>query len=92
MPRDAQSQHTKQKLLEHMELIKGEIGRRMAAIQKKHKNDYDKKVRQEPQIGAGDEVYIDRPHHTTFASDLAKEFAQKMYKKLNQHTHGAYKI
>lgn len=49
----------------------------MEATQRRHEADYDKRLHWEPTIRVGDEVYIDRPHHASFASEAAKELTYK---------------
>lgn len=65
MPRDPQPRHTIYKLPERLDLLKAAVRRPVAALQERYKNDYDKRVRREPQIRVSDELYIacpDMPH------------------------------
>lgn len=82
MPKAAHSNHTNQRLLERVEIVKAAVSLDMEATQRKYKEDYDQQVHQEQNLSVGDEVYIDRSHHAPFASDIAEELAGKEYKKL----------
>lgn len=86
IPKDAQSRHTNQRLLERVELMKAAVERLMAATQKRCENNFDKKAHQKPQIRDGDEVYIDCLQYAASASDSAEEFALKRYSKLMRRT------
>lgn len=45
----------------------------------------------EPQIGVGDEVYINRPQHATFSSGSAEEFSLREYRNFMPRKRGLYK-
>lgn len=86
MQKDAQSQHTNQRLPERRELMKAAVGRSMAATQKNTKMDYDKNFPRETNVRAGDIVYLDCPQHSAIESDLADAFARNAYNSLLQRT------
>lgn len=90
MQKHGQSQHIKWRLLERVELIKAAVGRSMALAKTKFKHEYDKKARLEPQICAGDEVYVDGSQHIALVSASGEEFARRQYYKLSWHTGRPY--
>lgn len=86
IPKEAQSLHANQRLLERIELMKAAISQHMNVIQRINGADYDKIVCLEPTMKAGDELYIYGLHHVAFASDAAKELTCKEYNKLIRRT------
>lgn len=79
-------------MLKLVALIKAEVERRIAATQKRYKNNHDNKARWEPQILIVNEVYLDRPQNAAFVSDSAEQLAQREYYKLIERRSGAYKV
>lgn len=65
-------------------LMKAAVWRHIAETQKRYKNSYQKKVRREPQMHVGDELYIHCPQHASFAFDFAEEYCSKVVWNLMQ--------
>lgn len=57
--------------------MKVAVSQHMEATHGKYKAEHDRRVRREPTIRVGNEIYIDPLHHTAFASDAAEELPDK---------------
>lgn len=78
-------------MLEDVEIMAAEAGRRMADTRKGHENDYDKNVQREPQRSVANIVYIDWHQHATFPVDLREGFAQE-YIQIMVGRQGLYRV
>lgn len=79
-------------LLEHMELMKEGVGRRIAVTRERNKNDYNKNGGQECQVHFGDKIWIYRPQYAAFESKSAKKFAQRRYTLLMSRRQEPYTV
>lgn len=64
MPKESQSRHTVQSVLEDMALLNATVERRMSVTNRRFRSDYDRKFRQESQTIVGDVFYIHHPRHS----------------------------